>query len=76
MGVSRDRFYRYQELVEEGGIDALIEKNRCTPNIKNRVDKKETEQAVIAYAIDQPSLGDLSFTKIRIIVLLCFVITS
>ncbi len=39
MGVSRDTFYRYQELVKEGGIDALIEKNRRTPNIKNRVDE-------------------------------------
>ncbi|WP_281181163.1 helix-turn-helix domain-containing protein [Candidatus Arsenophonus triatominarum] len=24
MGVSRDTFYRYQELVNDGGIDALI----------------------------------------------------
>jgi len=46
MGVSRDTFYRYQELVEEGGIDALIEKNRRAPNIKNRVDE-ETEKAVM-----------------------------
>ena len=56
MGVSRDTFYRYQELVEEGGIDALIEKNRRTPNIKNRVDE-ETEKAVIAYAVEQPAHG-------------------
>jgi transposase len=27
-GVSRDTFYRYQELVEEGGVDALINRNR------------------------------------------------
>ena len=53
IGVSRDTFYRYQELVEEGGIDALINKSHRTPNIKNRVDDK-TEQAVIDYAIDQP----------------------
>ncbi len=38
MGLSRDTFYRYQELVEDGGIDVLIEKTRRTPNVKNRVD--------------------------------------
>ena len=31
MGVSRDTFYRYQELVDQGGIDALINKNRRIP---------------------------------------------
>ncbi|MCG8609253.1 MAG: IS481 family transposase [Pseudomonadales bacterium] len=56
MGVSRDTFYRYQELVEEGGIDALIDKSRRSPNLKNRVDE-ETENAVIAYAIEQPAHG-------------------
>lgn len=56
MGVSRDTFYRYQELVEEGGLDALIENNRRKPNIKNRVDDA-IEQAVIAYAIEQPAHG-------------------
>ena len=35
MGVSRDTFYRYQELVEEGGVDALINKSRRSPNLKN-----------------------------------------
>lgn len=44
MGVSRDTFYRYQELVEEGGLDALIDKNRRSPSLKNRVDEA-TEQA-------------------------------
>ena len=56
MGVSRDTFYRYQELVEDGGLDALIDKSRRSPNIKNRVDE-ETEQAVIKYAIDFPAHG-------------------
>lgn len=56
MGVSRDTFYRYQELVETGGIDALIDKTRRKANIKNRVDEA-TEQAVIASAIEQPAFG-------------------
>ncbi|EPT9251223.1 IS481 family transposase [Photobacterium damselae] len=56
MGVSRDTFYRYQELVETGGIDALINQSRRTPNLKNRVDS-ETEQAVLKYAIDFPAHG-------------------
>ncbi|AEX22290.1 iSSod13, transposase [Vibrio sp. EJY3] len=56
MGVSRDTFYRYQELVETGGIDALIHQSRRTPKLKNRVDN-ESEQAVIKYAIDFPAHG-------------------
>jgi len=56
MGVSRDTFYRYQELVEDGNLDLLINKSRRTPNVKNRLDE-ETEQAVIAHAIDQPAHG-------------------
>lgn len=56
MGVSRDTFYRYQELVEDGGIEALIEKSRRKANVKNRVDP-ETEAAVLASAVDQPAFG-------------------
>lgn len=56
MGVSRDTFYRYQELVETGGIDSLIDKSRRKANIKNRVDEA-TEQAVIASAVEQPAFG-------------------
>ena len=56
MGVSRDTFYRYQELVETGGIDSLIDKSRRKSNVKNRVDMA-TEQAVIASAIEQPAYG-------------------
>jgi ACT domain-containing protein len=28
MGVSRDTFYRYQELVTEGGVEALVDQSR------------------------------------------------
>ena len=56
MGMSRDTFYRYQELVAQGGVEALITKGRRTPNLKNRVDDV-TEQAVIEYAIEFPAHG-------------------
>ncbi len=56
MGVSRDTFYRYQELVEDGGIDALINQSRRTPHLKNRVDD-QTETAVVEYAVEFPAHG-------------------
>ena len=56
MSVSRDTFYRYQELVEDGGVDSLISKSRRTPNFKNRVDE-QTEQAVLVHAVDFPAHG-------------------
>ncbi|EOS93366.1 integrase catalytic subunit, partial [Erwinia tracheiphila PSU-1] len=45
-GVSRDTFYRYQELAAEGGIDALVNQNRRGPNLTNRADEA-TERAVV-----------------------------
>ncbi len=56
MGVSRDTFYRYRELADEGGVDALINRSRRVPNLKNRTDDA-TEQAVIDYAIAFPAHG-------------------
>lgn len=56
MGFSRDTFYRYRELVDEGGFDNLIEKTRRKPNLKNRVDSI-IENAVKDFAIEQPALG-------------------
>lgn len=58
MGTSRDTFYRYQNAVEEGGVEALLDKNRKKPNIKNRVDE-QTEAAVRAFATDYPAFGQL-----------------
>ncbi|MGS1028587.1 IS481 family transposase [Burkholderia glumae] len=58
MGLSRDTFYRYQNAVTEGGVDALFDSNRRKPNPKNRVDEA-TEIAVLAYAIEQPAHGQV-----------------
>lgn len=56
MGLSRDTFYRYQNAVEEGGIEALVEKSRRRPNQKNRIDEA-TEEAVVAFAFENPAFG-------------------
>ncbi|MFY4713088.1 IS481 family transposase [Burkholderia glumae] len=58
MGLSRDTFYRYQNAVAEGGVDALFDSNRRKPNPKNRVEEA-TETAVLAYAIEQPAHGQV-----------------
>lgn len=56
MGVSRDTFYRYRELSDEGGVDALINRSRRATNLKNRTNDA-TEQAVVDYAIAYPAHG-------------------
>jgi len=56
MGYSRDTFYRYKMLYENGGDEALHEICRQKPNIKNRV-PDYIEQAVVDLAVQNPALG-------------------
>lgn len=58
MGVSRDTFYRVKEAKDAGGIEALLHKDRRTPNLKNRVDEA-TESAVLAFALENPAAGQV-----------------
>lgn len=56
MGYSRDTFYRVKKAYENGGMEALKEKSRRNPNIKNRV-SEEVEEAVVAFALEEPAFG-------------------
>lgn len=58
MGYSRDTFYRYRQAVEEGGLEALVEKSRRKPNLRNRT-APEIEQAIVELAVSEPALGQV-----------------
>lgn len=56
LGYSRDTFYRYKELFEQGGEAGLKELSRKKPNIKNRI-AADIEERVVSFAIENPAFG-------------------
>jgi transposase InsO family protein len=55
-GYSRDSFYRYKELYDQGGEMALADLSRKRPNRKNRIEPA-IEERVVSFAFEYPAYG-------------------
>jgi transposase InsO family protein len=58
LGVSRQHYYDIKEVIEEEGLEGLLEKSRRAPRVGNRV-APEIEQMVLDYSLEYPTHGQV-----------------
>ena len=58
LGVSRQHYYDIKSMVEENGIEGLVEKSRRNARPANRV-SEEIEKAILDYALEFPTQGQV-----------------
>ena len=56
LGVSRQHYYDIKPVIEEEGLEGLLEKSRKVPRLRNRV-APEIEQKVLDYSLELPTQG-------------------
>lgn len=58
LGVSRQHYYDVKSLIQEEGLEGLLEKSRRAPRLKNRV-SEAIEKRILQYALDYPTQGQV-----------------
>jgi transposase InsO family protein len=56
LGISRQHYYDIKKVIEEEGIEGLLERSRRSPRIGNRV-APEIEERVLDYSLEYPTHG-------------------
>jgi len=56
LGVSRQHYYDIKNVLEDGGLEGLMEKSRTNPNLKNRI-SPELEKEIMDYALEFATHG-------------------
>lgn len=58
MGVSRQHYYDFKNVIKEEGIEGLKERTRRGPRVGNRC-PPETEKAILDYSLIEPTHGQV-----------------